>query len=397
MQVRKMLRIRIVESSDEFSNLREEWNKLLNVSEENTIFLTWEWLYTWWEKYSSNDKLHIVLFYDYNDKFVGIAPFCVSSIRMLGIRLRILKLLGAEVVCSEYLDIITDSEKTPEVVEALAKYLQENRSKFDILHFKDVQQDSILNKAIKRLNRNIFFIQAETKKTTNPFIPLPSDESILVKRLKGNKRSSSQFADIVRREKKLKRGHKVWFQRIGEEEDLYDAFETFINLHQKLWRSRGEKGSFWRKHFVDFHRSVAMRFFQRKWLCLYFLIVDEMPIAALYGFRYGNKFYYYQSGFDPDWKTYGVGKILLMHTIREAILQDLHEYDFLRGNAEYKYDFTDTFRHTSEVIAAMNSHKAFFFIAAKECKKIIKNALKLVLPVVIIDKLKRVRDLVFVG
>ena len=31
-----------------FRSLKETWNNLLRESSDNNIFLTWEWLFTWW-------------------------------------------------------------------------------------------------------------------------------------------------------------------------------------------------------------------------------------------------------------------------------------------------------------------------------------------------------------
>src|SRR2546427_4482076 len=43
-----------------FEKLREEWNELLQASASNCLFLTWEWLYTWWKHLSEDRRLFII-------------------------------------------------------------------------------------------------------------------------------------------------------------------------------------------------------------------------------------------------------------------------------------------------------------------------------------------------
>ena len=60
-------------------------------------------------------------------------------------------------------------------------------------------------------------------------------------------------------------------------------------------------------------------------------------IAALYGFHHATRTYYYLGGFDPEFKQYSPGTILIAHAIAEAIREGATEFDFLRGREDYKY------------------------------------------------------------
>jgi hypothetical protein len=44
-----MLTIERIEDVGRFATMAEEWNALLRDSDADCFFLTWEWLYTWWE------------------------------------------------------------------------------------------------------------------------------------------------------------------------------------------------------------------------------------------------------------------------------------------------------------------------------------------------------------
>jgi len=72
-------------------------------------------------------------------------------------------------------------------------------------------------------------------------------------------------------------------------------------------------------------------------LRMYALRVRDQFIAAFYGFRQGDRTYYYLSGFDPDFRQYSPGALLVAHAITEAIRERAKEFDFLRGREDYKY------------------------------------------------------------
>src|SRR3990172_13252365 len=112
-----MLEITKVNTEEHFFSLKNNWNEILSMSMQHSIFMTWEWLYTWWETYSKGKELCILLFCEDNGHLVGIAPFYITCEKVLGISIRILKLIGSEEVCSEYLDVIAKKDKTIEVTK----------------------------------------------------------------------------------------------------------------------------------------------------------------------------------------------------------------------------------------------------------------------------------------
>src|SRR5262249_26056343 len=78
------LRVRVVDSSWEFSALRREWNEIAAVSYA-TAFQSHEWLSRWWKHFGNNPscELHIVLFFR-GDRLAGIAPMFLESTRIAG-------------------------------------------------------------------------------------------------------------------------------------------------------------------------------------------------------------------------------------------------------------------------------------------------------------------------
>ena len=63
-------------------------------------------------------------------------------------------------------------------------------------------------------------------------------------------------------------------------------------------------------------------------------------IAALYGFSVGKTFTFYQCGMDPAWSRLSVGLVMMGCALEEAIRTGHDEFDFLRGDEAYKFQWT---------------------------------------------------------
>jgi CelD/BcsL family acetyltransferase involved in cellulose biosynthesis len=163
-----------------------------------------------------------------------------------------------------------------------------------------------------------------------------------------------------------------------------------------LWESRGETGVFKNEKFLQFHKCVVERFSKNSWVKIYLAIVNNRQVAALYGYQYGDVFYVYQSGFDPDWKGYGIGKILMYHYICESIKKKIKEFDFLRGEEFYKEDFTDKCRHSNDIFAYGDSWKnrayRFLLELPDNAKERMRNHLILKYPFMVLKSLKNSID-----
>ena len=73
-----------IDDAADFAGLRGEWDELLQASESDCFFLTWEWLSTWWKHLADDRELCILTVRD-GDELVAIAPFASRMRRCAGI------------------------------------------------------------------------------------------------------------------------------------------------------------------------------------------------------------------------------------------------------------------------------------------------------------------------
>jgi hypothetical protein len=99
----------------EWENMGTAWNNLLSQSSSDTVFLSWEWLFSWGESYlQDNDKLFIITVCE-GKELIGIAPWFIRRTRLLGLPMNRIEFLGSPEAGSDYLDVFIKRGKEREV------------------------------------------------------------------------------------------------------------------------------------------------------------------------------------------------------------------------------------------------------------------------------------------
>ena len=79
--MKKESKVKLIDSFEKWGGILNYWNELLMQSRSDTIFLTWEWLYTWAECFLGSDRKLFILAVYHKEKLIGLAPWCIHRIR----------------------------------------------------------------------------------------------------------------------------------------------------------------------------------------------------------------------------------------------------------------------------------------------------------------------------
>jgi len=139
----------------------------------------------------------------------------------------------------------------------------------------------------------------------------------------------------------------------------------FFDLHDRRF-AEGGGSSLSAERARSFHLDFAKAAMEQGWLRLWFLELDGSPAAAWYGWRLGDRYSYYNSGFDPEHASLSPGLVLISAVIESAFEEGATEFDFLLGEESYKYRFAERERTVSDVSLARSlPHPASFVTAAE--------------------------------
>lgn len=313
--------------------IRGDWNELLQSSRADCFFLTWEWAATWWKYLGAPGRL-IVLVVRHRGELVALAPFRLRPSGLLRKQpFPVLEFLGSGFAGSDYLDVIVRRGYEDTAVDALAQELSSYRNvRRSSFKWNSLVRDRCLAVRIaERLNSRGWSVD-EAQTNICPYIPLEghSWESYLAGL------GSEHRADFRRKWNRLNRDFDVRFEAAQTSDECAESIDLLIEQHNLRWRHRGGSDAFHTPELVGFHRELSQVALEKGWLRLYVLWLNGKPAASLYGFFYGEKFYFYQSGFDIAYEKYSVGMITMGLAIQSAIAEGAREYDLLHGDETYK-------------------------------------------------------------
>ena len=325
----------------EFSAMGNEWNALLSSTLNNSVFLTWEWLFSWWQHFKMpNYSLAVVCARDSNSwKLKGILPLYHERNRQQR-RGGTLHFLGTGEACSDFLDIIVEEGHEEEIVPRLLKYSLD-RWRSSIWSLTDIPLGSknlVLLESVLQ-DRRIPYSMKDGE--ICPFLELPDTLESFMKKLKPNMRSNYN--------KKIKKidKHSGKIRLVVESPDDFQAnIDTLFLLHRSRFKMKGETSRFLTERMRKLHLAVGRMFSEQGWLRFYTIKTEKMAIGSLYCFIYGGRTYYYQGGFDPKYDSLSIGLILLGKGMEDSIENGIKTFEFLRGAEAYKWNWTSTYRKT---------------------------------------------------
>ena len=130
----------------------------------------------------------------------------------------------------------------------------------------------------------------------------------------------------------------VTLEMVGPDSIDRALFTRLLELHAVRSENMG-----WGTHFdvqrLDFHMALVAAGTSSRGPMACVARQQGEVVGVLYGFRFGNVFSYYQTGWSRDFVKQSLGSVLVSTTMEWAAQQGLAIFDFLRGDDEYKRRF----------------------------------------------------------
>jgi CelD/BcsL family acetyltransferase involved in cellulose biosynthesis len=354
------VQVRVLQTGAELEPLRQEWDELLAESSADCLFLTWEWMTSWWRHLGGDRTLHVVEVREGN-RLLGLAPFTASRGRV--------EFMGTGTVGSDYLDVLARRASERDVIEAVAGNLEATGLH---LRFSHTLAGSLTERLAERLKTRGFRI-FQRKINVCPFMTLQGHTwdsflSSLGRRHREN---------VRRRIRKLP--GDASFEQTLTAEDLQRNLPTLIRLHNQRWDTRGGSDALRESRVQAFHQELAGLALERGWLRLFVLKIGDSPAAAVYAFHRNGRTLYYQAGVAPEHAGISVGLAALALSIQHALAEGAVEYDLLHGDEEYKSLWSHESRELFVVDAYPRSFKGRFTMHSHRVLRVAKTMARYVI------------------
>lgn len=350
-------RIDVVDTLEGFIALEEEWNKLYLQDQEATIFISWDWMITWWDTYhhSINSQLFILCVYE-KDQLIGLAPFhIVASFPKSLIQGKTINFIGngekfKDKIVSQYSDFLVNSEKKLEVVDSISTFLISNKNKWDFADFEFLLKDSLISKCF---TDSLFNVQTHLKQYGRRFYISEMNNFDGFLDQMGN-RWSKMFQ---KKHRKLLNQGDVEISSPNTIEAIQKEFTQLAKMHEARWEGRTDFNIFKSSLFNDFHMNIMTRLIPKDKVFIKTLSLDGKPLSSYYCFKDKSQIHYYQSGFfSESANKYSPLFLLVCKEIGIAI-QDNCLFDFMFDEDELSYKKEQYAAKCDPMYRLMWSHK----------------------------------------
>lgn len=318
--------IRIIETREEFHALRDAWNRLVDRMHCSEAFFCWEWAAARVEHgLSENDELFI-LTAEKNGQLLAIAPLCIQRTGLGPLTGRVVRTITGDQADygSFYLD---PGQNHRPLLAALIGVLRDHRHRWDVLHLLNFSSRNPQTFLLADLTESEFEMKCHLgERTLTPYFTYGID---------AGKTARSQQKNIERRERNLHSDHQVEIVIGGTFSEEF--WSRFVQLHLAKWPESNFRDS----AHTAFLRDAITRLEPLGKVEVSWLKIDGELAAMHLGFKTADKVGYYIPVTDQRYQRQGIGGILLKNLIEHYAGQK-REFDFLRGNETYKFDWTDS-------------------------------------------------------
>ncbi len=326
---------------NDFSQIdSNEWNTLLKESIQDTPFLRYEYQKTWWEHKGGGewkDARLLLATARENGQLIGVAPLFIAEYEN-----EPAILLNGSIEISDYLDVIVKKDDHARFISGLLDFLL-TIDGWKKLDWYNVPDDSPTLLALKEEAAKRGWTHHEEAYRPTPRIALNGSFEDYLSRI--DKKQRHEIRRKMRRaaESEL----NVKFVLVGQTANIEKDLDDFFNLMIQ----DPNKAAFLHPAMRAQMTSILHEAYKNHYLWLGFLEIDGVRTAASLNFDYENKLWGYNSGVSRSHMDLSPGWVLLSHTIQWCCENGRYEFDFMRGDEEYKYRFGGVNRFVMRVRA----------------------------------------------
>lgn len=306
----------------------EQWATLVSRSNADPLFMSREWLSSWWDVFGSRSKAQWagIKVEDAKGNAKAICPLFLRTGKLRGI-LPVTRLEplggywnGPSSVLTQYSQFLGDFASKPCLMTSVLDSLDEKRG-WSELALPKIQKKSECLLALEGEARNRGWRVRTTSVWPSQVIRLEDGFDEYLRSL-----SSKTRQRLYHQRKKLNGLGRVRFRHVSLAES-----DRFLHLMNSLRKQH--RGSVALKdRALEFHRVFLKRLEPPGELRLSLLSLDDRPISVNYALRFGKREYGVQMGFDAgvDHRL-SLGMLHLGYALEAAAADGMDSYDLMGG------------------------------------------------------------------
>lgn len=301
---------------DDIDQLGNDWDKLVETSQNPHLFLTSRWIKTWWRQFHGSADLWVICATNQDSLIAGVPLMKKDGI---------ISFIGGDDLF-DYHDFVIGAEDTEKHYQLLGSFLLE--AQWDVLDFTSLPETSPTIKYIPDFFEKKGFNVQILEQDVVPGMVLPKTWDDFLQSLR--KKDRHELRRKIRRIEESGQYHL----RSADLKTLDDDIDALLDL---MRTSHAGKEDFLTENRAQFFRSIVKEMAELNYLRLQFLEIEGTPLAVVLGFDYGGIRWLYNSGYMVRSDSLSAGLVLKALFINEAVDLGLKYFDFMKGPEAYKY------------------------------------------------------------
>jgi CelD/BcsL family acetyltransferase involved in cellulose biosynthesis len=306
-----------ITDGEAFAPLAGDWDALVLAMPRPSPFLLHGWLQAWWAEYGAGRRRLAVHVAHEDGRLTGALPLFVEH----RFGLRVARVIGQD--AAALADVLVAPDADPATAERL---LERAASEADLADVFGLAADSVLARRMRLIQR------AEA-----PVLDISEGwDAVYRRRTSGKRRNLHR-----RRRRQLQELGELTFTVAREPAALAAALEEAFRLHEARWRDRPEASGFATAAGRRFHRAALEALAPAGVARIALLAVGGRAVACNYFFVLGDRMYFHELAFDPEFARWSPGQVTTLDTLAAAAAAGITRVEFLGGAERYKLELAD--------------------------------------------------------
>jgi CelD/BcsL family acetyltransferase involved in cellulose biosynthesis len=362
------MKIRIVDTDDEFDALEKPWNQLSEKTSPN-FFSSFDYVQTAWKHLrGSGDRLYILVLSE-GPSIIGIAPFYIERRRRWRIPFRAIKWIGTLEGDRPRLIVMENEEMC---WNEIFRFLKSQERRWDILDLVEQPLAGPEGRGWSFLPRSGWYWR-KLSDLINYYIPLEGSWEDYLKGLDTNIRHQWN-----RRKRRLCSNHGGYeVERISDPERIREALSRFVVVEQAGWKGKEGIGVGKDKQTLLFYEDLLVRLAGKGKAFIYFLKSKGETIAGKICFIQQDVVYSRHTTYLPSFAAYSPGILLGAEIIQDLFRGPYRELDLLGSSRfetlpKHKTDWATGRRETVHFTACRVHSRLLPYVVFKRLEHILK-------------------------
>ena len=325
--------VRVAKSFEETGLDARSWDEEV-AALGGSVYMTWDWLLTWWAYYGAGRELRLVVC-SAGGRVVALFPVYIDNLGTRPLLLRVARLVGAHIPPKVF-DPPVAREWADACFMALVRQLIE-ADDCDVLSLGPVSSTTeawrSLPGAVARSGAAVR-VEVDDRNVHTLFL-LPRSHDDYLGSLSRNEQKQRRKYEL----RTLKKEHEVSVELIsGPQGALEAAFDEFAPLHARQWDAEGKSGHFgaW-PNGLAYNRALVRALGPLDRVRFVRIKADGATVASQYIYAFAGRWYWELPARvpGPDWDRFSLGPSGIVTMIGEAIASGVH---WIQGGlAHYDY------------------------------------------------------------